>query len=872
MRRFVAYILASITIFLGIGVAFKPVTTSINADLDFRDGREITFRLSETPEGEPIGEDGESTKYYADIMKSRLESYGVDNYTIVTSGDDTIKVTLTTSSQTECDNIAKLLCTNPKIEVCNLGKTGSEEEKIDEIHVIDEENYSWHDHKAYLTYSGASTILVMPFPSEAKTKIEEMYEAAKKYEGGDEPEPSNDDPEPEPAKQSIVLWMDRAEDDEYEYRTENPNIAAKIIYDQFNTDNFYYGTDKNAFQIPFTPKDASVTSIRDAYDQARLLMCLLNAKEVDYHCEAILTEIVPANVENLLVYTDSVGIAMSATFISMIVAFVVITLLMALFYRLGAVSIISTMAANTFLTFFLFTLFRPAFNISAMVGLLVVALGSLVSGIIHNHYLHEEVYKGRNLKKANYEASKKTTLLTADISILTMLAGIVLYFLGGASVSSAGVMLVIGAVLNILINTFLLKGMMWLVTNNSSFQDKKHYALFKIDNKNVPDLAKEEKQTYFGPFINKDYTKKKKISGIVLGVLLAASVAGLIAFSATGHIFNTSNYYASTNEASFSIQKDKPNLPHPSIEDVSGHLEDIKVNGHDLRHGEVIFYEYLTINEDKSKSEPDKVYHQTYKFKINESDVNKPIYSYYSEVTSQSVENVPLDQVLDTVLNEAYNVEKDSIRAYSNVVYSIPNNVGVVVASTFITLGAFSVYLLLRRFRPSRVLSVLLTSSVGATLTVGFISLARVVATPVLSISMVFAMLATTIMCLMILHKDKDLIKEERLRDIATRKATLIKANAMALLPTLIFTLVTLYSAINFFGFGHKEFLALFFSSAFGTAMSAIMLLTWFTPMCNFFDEQFARVKLPQIKLRKKNKVKVKSNTPEEAIFIGIND
>ena len=80
------------------------------------------------------------------------------------------------------------------------------------------------------------------------------------------------------------------------YKDKNPNIASKIIYDQFNTDNFYYGTDKNAFQIPFNPKDASVTSIRDAYDQARLLMCLLNAKEVDYHYEAILTEIVPANV------------------------------------------------------------------------------------------------------------------------------------------------------------------------------------------------------------------------------------------------------------------------------------------------------------------------------------------------------------------------------------------------------------------------------------------------------------------------------------------------------------------------------------------------------------------------------------------------
>ena len=99
MRRFIAYLLASITIFLGIGIAFKPVVTSMNADLDFRDGREITFRLSEHEEsGEEIPDDptdDTATKYYADVMKDRLTSYGVDNYTITTCGDDTIKVTLT---------------------------------------------------------------------------------------------------------------------------------------------------------------------------------------------------------------------------------------------------------------------------------------------------------------------------------------------------------------------------------------------------------------------------------------------------------------------------------------------------------------------------------------------------------------------------------------------------------------------------------------------------------------------------------------------------------------------------------------------------------------------------------------------------------
>ncbi|MCQ2796684.1 MAG: hypothetical protein MJ213_05265 [Bacilli bacterium] len=499
MRRFIAYILTSITIFLGIGVAFKPVATSINADLDFRDGREITFRLSDREESEeqlPTDPtDDTATKYYADIMKTRLTAYGIDNYTITTSGNDTVKVTLATSNQAECDNVSKLLCTNPKIQICNLPKDDPDPEKaVSEIPVIDTDKYSWHDNKAYLTFNGALTTLVMPIPVDAQKTAEEMVEAAKKYEG-DTPQPeSNDDPEPEPEKQSIVLWMDRADDDEYEDKN-NPNVAKKIIYDQFNSTNFYYGDKKDAFQISFIPAGSDIKSITDSYNQACLMMNLLNASETNFDCEAIQTEIIPANVENLLIYGNQVNIAMSATFISLIVAFVIISLILVLFYRLGAIAIVSTMAAHTFLTLLFFTLFRPAFNISAMVGLIVVALGALVTSIAHNNYLKEELYKGRNLKKANYEASKKTTLLTVDISVLTAIAGIILYFLGGASVSSMGVILVIGSVLNILINTFVLKGMMWLLTNNTSFQSKEKYFLFNVESKKVPDLTKEEKPT-----------------------------------------------------------------------------------------------------------------------------------------------------------------------------------------------------------------------------------------------------------------------------------------------------------------------------------------------------------------------------------------
>ncbi|MCQ2796685.1 MAG: hypothetical protein MJ213_05270 [Bacilli bacterium] len=305
---------------------------------------------------------------------------------------------------------------------------------------------------------------------------------------------------------------------------------------------------------------------------------------------------------------------------------------------------------------------------------------------------------------------------------------------------------------------------------------------------------------------------------------------------------------------------------HPSIDEVKTYIDSIKHDGLSIRYKEITYFEYSVVKDDKDKHNPTTYCNQTYKIALEEKNLNDEIYTIDDGTNLYTLKDALYNKL------EILNVKDEDIRVYTNTVYNVPNNIGIVALSTMISLATFTVYLLIRRFRGSRVLSVFVTSSVGATLTLGFISLARVVATPVLSISMVLTMLVTVMMTLFILHKDKDLIKEERLKDVATRKVVLKKANAMALVPLLAFALISVYTAINFFGFGHKEFLALFFSSAFGMVMTVVILLTWFAPMCNLFDERFSRMKLPQIKLRKKDKSKVKSNTPEEAIFIGIND
>ena len=79
---------------------------------------------------------------------------------------------------------------------------------------------------------------------------------------------------------------------------------------------------------------------------------------------------------------------------------------------------------------------------------------------------------------------------------------------------------------------------MWLDTNASVAQGK--YNLFGVDETKVPDLVNEEKQSYFGPYADKNFNKKAKIPTIIAGVAFVAGLAAMLAFGiATKSVYNS---------------------------------------------------------------------------------------------------------------------------------------------------------------------------------------------------------------------------------------------------------------------------------------------------------------------------------------------
>lgn len=861
MRRFIAYLLASMTILLGVGVAFEPVATSINADLSFRDGRELTFKL-EHKDGTSFeeGEEPEAAHNYAATIETRLKAFSVTDYNINVKGNDTISVTCTADNATEYGYISKILCTSSKISFATCQDSTPVEEK----------NYSWHDNQARIEYDGTTAIVVMPIPEEAKTDIQTMYDKAKEEEGGDDPDPkeSKNEGEDKP-KESIVLWLDRQEDDNYKDAKEkqDTNVLNKVLK-VMNTENFYYGEDKNAFQIKFVPSSDSQLDVKNAYREALCYCNILNASATDYKCVEVNNIIVPASFENLIDYGSHAHIAMSATFISLLVAFITLATLLVLIYRITSLAVISTSTLTTFLTLTLFTIFRPLFNISALVGLIIVMGASVFSGVAYNNYLREEVYKGRNLKKANYEASKKTTMLTVDASVIMALLGVILYFVGGTTVASLGTILIFGAVVNVVINTFILKGLMWLITNNTKTQD--HYKLFNFKSKYIPNLAKEEKPNYVSPFAKKDLTKKKAIGGIIASVLLVASIAGIITFTAIGasngvsRMFNTGNYYAPTNEIFLSYDRpDGSYDPIPSLDEFKTNvLDKITNDNKPLNYDKEITnytYTYYTSIEDRVDR---KVF--CYVITVNEKDVNTLTYSYDNSDPEELV-----DAVTTALKDTGYGSE--TVIARTNEAYNLPSNALVILGANLIVIAASTVYLWIR-YRGSRAVSVLILSASGTIITIGVMTLTRIIATPVMAIAASITTAFSLFFALYLLHKDKDLMRDERLKDLNTRKAALKSASDMAFIPATTFIIMSITSLIACLGVGSLSYLSIFISSSLGLIVVGLMFLTLYVPLANALDEQFAKVKLPDIRHKKKKNNNKDDHELSEAIFIGIND
>ena len=235
--------------------------------------------------------------------------------------------------------------------------------------------------------------------------------------------------------------------------------------------------------------------------------------------------------------------AFQKSIIAGLIGLIAIIIMMILVYKIPGLIASITLAFYTAAILVSFSLIGGEYGPDTIAAI-VIGLGMAVDAcIILFERLQDELYKGRALKSAYEESTKKSLSSILDSNITTIIAAIALYFFGKRSVKGFATMLLITTVFNVVIMLLVTRILMFLFIRSGNFDDKK--ALFGVKESRIPDINKGEVQTYFGKFNGVDFVKHSKKVAIgfaalyIIGGLFAGGFAIGGAVSGNGaHPFN----------------------------------------------------------------------------------------------------------------------------------------------------------------------------------------------------------------------------------------------------------------------------------------------------------------------------------------------
>lgn len=882
MRRFWAHIILGVTTLVLVCASFFNVFTSVKTNQEYTEGYEVVYKISDVDDPDIEIPEGEATKI-AEKMESRLITTGVTAYSIKTVGNDMIKVDFAEQNSTAKYNTINYLSFNGSLGLSNM------DDDENYAHIAGDE-FLLSGKKTYLDNINSYPTVVIPVNVNSPSYKDLVEKTNKQKEAGVGETTETEEKDEEGNAKTVTttylyLWYDfNPETDSYSRTVEgNANYDAKIarkIIMKFDIENLYYPDDNND-KLSATLKldsdgDEKITTkeVRDAYDNARFYVNLLNCDSYDYDVTYVNdsnVQFIPATTENIVNRGDpALTVAWSRTFAATLVAIVIIALILTVFFRLSAFSIGVCSLLSTFSAIGFMVAIGAEFNIASIIGVICVAVISLAGGIIYATKMKEEAYRGRTLKKANSEACKKSLLPMVDITVVLVVIGIFMYVFGGSLMRSFALISVVGGLVSLLINLLGLKGMMWLATNSTGLIGR--YDVFGIDPQHVHDPNDETKVDYEGDFMDKDFTKAKKPIAIVSLVLMVASLAGLITFGVlnNGRAFGYSKpadtqevYVETTNEVTTS-EVVKSNifdkiLVFSNKEDTTG----TTLSSHINKETEYVYTDTVDNVEVKT-------YYFVYSLDTIYGDSTEALFNIpggvrmnLSDVLSIYIDEYDTEATAEIKTNTYYS---QSFAYYEGII----SGLGVAIA----TIGLY----LLLRYRLSRGIVSIIAPIFAAGITAGFFVLIRAALPTNFAVFMPLIVLFTFIIGIMFTNRERELVIEDRLRDhsVENRNAIMKKATSQAFAPIAILTILFIFIGIDFFGFGPTGTSTIFLAVAVGGIIATVLVVGLFGPASQFFYKALFKAENRPEK-EKKNKKKAKkadkhSNEPEEAIFIGIND
>ena len=900
----------ALSILLAVGVSATPVFSRINAGREFTNSYEILYNVTSSDEKDA---DENGVQKVVDEFCARLDAFNVEDYSVKLQQDQiseagnkdrkyAIEVSFA-AEESEFEYISKYL----NFSGGNYSLIGEKEEQF-VTNVFD-------GSEAYIT-KVQDTIPYVIIPISDKTQVEQFLKTvdgsdeegkedsdtpstdpvSRKYaaseEGGESEGGEGDEKEEE--KPNVFLVTDWDDADTYESASKDPHISSKILM-EFSSKHFWYEESKEEhteIQYLCGTADESgnydLKNLKFANLKALYLKNMFNASSYELEVSTVyVTETaqgitnnyntVKATNENLLVLGSDVNIAFSTTLISSLIALAIISLLLVVFYRLSAIAVIANTVGTVFLTYVVFVFMGALFNIPALIGGVILTTVSLFGSVFYLFKFKEEVLKGRTIRKANQEASKKSNLLTIDASVILAFTGLMLYVLGGVALKPMGVVMFFGALFALAMNLIIFKIMMYLLTNTTAFQNK--YNLFAIDEKDVPSVLEDKKSESKAAYENVNFTKHSKLSTIICSALLVAAVAGISVFGALKG--SPLNVEKATRD--YSVIYVNVNSDNKIITDEDSFkeyvLKNITVDGKGLDYSskDGVSYQKITKFDSETLTEEAEPYHF---FSVDLSNVlvNEKVQYKIGDETFTADDGLQqaIEEMIVNVehLESADKIEVSILRSHENV--STPHQ-GYIALATSITIVGAGLYFALR-FKVSRGLAVVLVSAGSATIAYGALALSRIGTTATSAIVMPVVAVTTLLFALIYTSKEKELFKENKDElDLSKRHDLMVKSLSLAASGIIIMAILAIYIAVNYFGFGLASTAYLFAAALVGDVIGLIAVLTIMEPLGECLDKGFSKIRLPKfVKKEKKQRIKLheqpKSSEPEERTYIGIND
>lgn len=895
MRRLSSYFLIGAASLLLVGATFGSVMKDSTSNIEYQNGRELLFRVSSKDDTSTTTESisKEDTQTIIDEMKTRLDNSDVSKYSVELQGNDTIRVVLS-EEYSSYNRLITYLTFNGKFALTNglddvaLGRSDDSETTAEGFLT---------DSPAYIETINGYPAVVLPVNTESaeyKKVLEGAREAKDKGETGFET--SSDEQNGDTNTWYMYLWYDYSEDITFENR-ENPEISSRLLnkYEIMATDEdqYYPDDEHNKLCSVIGIQSNSPADRKVAYDNARFFVNLINTEELPFTVSYINNSVdggtgtvIEAFVEPLVSLGEiTKSVTTSKTFKATIIATALIIVILAVYFRMSAFAIASTTIASTFLSVASMVMLTAEINTMAIIGAMMVAIISLVSGTLYSQKVKDAVYKGRSLKKANAEASKKSLAITIDLHVVLFIFGVFAYVLGGPLMKSFAASTVVGSLASLILNLTMLKGMMWLLTNSSKVQGK--YGLLGIDSTKVPDSFKEEKQSFFGAYADKDFSKnKKKAKIITVASVAACAVAMIISASITGNIYanqnisyNSAIYFETTSENSTML--DEATINNKILSNMFVY-EDDKDEAKPL----VDYVDFISSEYTYSvyfETEKKTVNHYVYVCKLNDT-LDESINAYFKTDAKTIEENNTnnsklINDIFDAVVSDK-TITTDSKMTISLKSSSEFSPVQPLVGKIILAAGVAAIICgLYYAIRYGLVKGVVVLASAGATLIVtsGFFSLVHLFVNPYVVGAVPCACIFLFALMTIVLNKNKEIISEDKKFDysLESKENAMKKAVSYTHGFVIVLSLIAIYLFVNFFALCPERVCGVYGFIGLSMLLGYGFITYVFGSLTSSLTKAFKNIKMPERRKKKfsnGSKKVNKSAEPEEAIFIGIND